>query len=120
MIAYLKREGARVWARVFHSCEGLAVAWREEPSFHQWVIANFVSAGLAFAIEMSPLERALIIGFGLLILVVELLNTGIEAAIDRISEEHHLLSKKAKDVACAAVAMTALATGAIWLVVLIG
>ena len=120
MLAYLKREGARVWARVGHTCEGLVIAWREEPSFHQWVIANAVSAGLACAIEMSTVERGLIIGFGLLVLVVELLNTGIEAAIDRISEEHHLLSKKAKDVACAAVALTACATGAIWLVVLIG
>ncbi len=120
MLTYLKREAARVGQRCADSLSGLGFAWREESSFQQWIVANVVSASLACAIEMSVAERALIIGFGLLVLVVELLNTGIEAAIDRISEEHHPLSKKAKDTACAAVALTAITTGVIWLIVLIG
>ena len=69
---------------------------------------------------MTAVERALIIGFGLLVLVVELLNTGIETAIDRIGMEHHHLSKKAKDTACAAVALCAVTVGVIWAIVLIG
>ncbi len=120
MLAYLKREMARVWQRVWDTFAGLGFAWREEASFQQWVAANVVSAALACAIEMTAAERALIIGFGLLVLVAELLNTGIETAIDRISDERHPLSKKAKDTACAAVAMTAVATGVVWFVVLIG
>lgn len=120
MLTYLKRECARVWTRCYNSLEGLGFAWREEASFSQWVIANIVSASLTFAFEMTPAERALIIGFGLLVLVAELLNTGIESAIDRISEEKHPMSKKAKDTACAAVALTAVTTGVIWVIVLIG
>ena len=120
MIPYLKRESVRIVHRCVYSFEGLRFAWREEASFPQWVVANVISATLACLIEMSTAERSLIIGFGLLVLVAELLNTGIEAAIDRISEEHHPLSKKAKDTACAAVALTAVTTGVVWLVVLIG
>ncbi len=120
MKSYLKREIARVLERCKNTFEGLQFAWREEASFSQWVAANAVSATLACLIEMSTAERALIIGFGLLVLVAELLNTGNEAAIDRISAEHHPLSKKAKDTACAAVALMAVTTGVIWLIVLIG
>ena len=120
MIRYLKRESARIIDRCVYSIEGLRFAWREEASFPQWVVANAASATLACLIEMSTAERALIIGFGLLVLVAELLNTGIEAAIDRISQDHHPLSKKAKDTACAAVALTAVTTGVIWMIVLIG
>jgi diacylglycerol kinase len=98
----------------------LKYAWREESSFPQWVAVNIVSAIAAFVVDLSSVERALIIGFGLLILVVELLNTGIEADIDRISEDIHPLSKKAKDVACAAVFLTAVALGLIWIIILTG
>ena len=120
MLAYIRRESARVLTRCWNSLEGLGFAWREESSFAQWVVANIISASLTFAFEMTLVERALIIGFGLLVLVVELLNTGIESAIDRISMDKHPLSKKAKDTACAAVALTALTTGVVWVIVLIG
>lgn len=120
MLTYLKRECARVWTRCWNTLEGLGFAWREESSFSQWVTLNVLSAALTFAFEMTAAERALIIGFGLLVLVAELLNTGIETAIDRISEEQHPLSKKAKDTACAAVALSAATTGVIWVIVLIG
>jgi diacylglycerol kinase (ATP) len=119
MLKYTKREIMRVANRAVLTWEGLKVTWIEEASFSQWVVANIVSASLTFAFEMTPAERALIIGFGMLVLVMELVNTAIEAAIDRISEEIHPLSKKAKDVACAAVAMTAIATGVIWLIVVL-
>ena len=120
MLAYLKRETQRVLTRCRNSMDGVLFAWREEASFQQWIVANIVSAALTFAVEMSTVERALIIGFGLLVLVAELLNTGIESAIDRIGEECHPLSQKAKDTACAAVALCALTTGIVWLIVLIG
>ena len=117
---YLQREIKRVWNRFFISLVGLKYAWLEESSFPQWVAVNIVSIIAAFSFDLSSIERALIVGFGLLILVVELLNTGIEAAIDRISEDIHPLSKKAKDVACAAVFMTAIALALIWLIILLG
>ena len=120
MAGYLRREAARIVERCGNTAEGLAVVWREEASFSQWVAANVASAGLALAVEMNTAERALIIGFGLMVLVTELLNTGIEAAIDRVGEERHPLAKKAKDAACAAVALSAAATGVVWLIVLIG
>lgn len=117
MLKYLKREAARIVNRAVLTWEGIKITWIDEASFSQWVVANIVSAALTFTLEMSPVERALIIGFGLLVLVMELMNTAIEAAIDRISEDIHPLSKKAKDVACAAVTMTAIATGVIWAVI---
>ena len=120
MIGYLKREAARVWQRCHDTLSGLAFAWREEASFQQWIAANGVNIAAACLVEMNAAERALIIGAGLMVLVAELLNTGIESAIDRISEDRHPLSKKAKDTACAAVALMAVITGVIWVVVLIG
>ena len=120
MLSYLKRETARVLQRCVNTCEGFAFAWREEASFSQWVAANAVNIVLACLVDLSGAERALIIACGLLVLVAELLNTGIESAIDRISEELHPLSKKAKDTACAGVALMAAITGVVWVVVLIG
>jgi len=120
MAGYLRREAGRFVDRCVNSIEGVAVTWRDEASFPQWVVANVISAALTFVVEMTVAERALIIGFGLMILVAELLNTGIEAAIDRIGEERHPLSKKAKDTACAAVALSAITAGLMWVIVLVG
>ncbi len=119
MLKYLKREIARVANRAVLTWEGVKITWVEEASFSQWVVANVVSGVLTFAVEMQAAERALIIGFGLLVLVMELMNTAIEVVVDRISEDIHPLSKKAKDVACAAVTMTAIATGVVWLIILL-
>jgi len=119
-MGYLGRETARVLRRCRNTADGLGFAWREEASFRQWIAANAVSAGLTLAFEMTAAERALIIGAGLMVLVVELLNTGIEAAIDRIGADRHPLARKAKDTACAAVALMAVTTGVIWAIVLAG
>ena len=120
MTGYLGREARRIARRCRNTAEGVAVTWREESSFSQWVVANVVNIVLASVVEMGAAERAMIIGFGLLVLVVELLNTGIEAAIDRIGAEHHPLSKKAKDAACAAVALSAVVVGVLWVIILVG
>ncbi len=119
MLKYLKREGPRLVSRTMLTLEGIKVTWLEEASFPQWVVANIISASLTFAFEMTPIERAMIIGFGMLVLVVELLNTAVEAAIDRISMDIHPLSKKSKDVACAAVGMMAATTLVVWLIILV-
>ena len=114
------REWQRFKNRVIWSWDGWLDCWRTEPSLHQWVWANVASAALAFTLDLSPLERALILSLGVLVLAAELMNTGIERAINYISEDEHPLAKQAKDAGSAAVAMTGIATGVAWLVILIG
>ena len=116
----LRREMLRFANRCIWSWEGWRDSWREEPSLRQWVLANVVSVALTFLFVMTPTERALIIGFGLLILVVELLNTAIELVVDDISEEKRQSAKRAKDSASAAVALSAITAGVVWILVLFG
>lgn len=98
----------RVVAAFRYSMAGLASAWRNEGSFRLEVVAALILIPLACALPVSPLERALLIGTVLLVLVVELLNSSIESAIDRISLERHPLSKRAKDTGSAAVLLVVL------------
>lgn len=116
----LKREMLRFRQRVIWSWAGCVDCWKNEASLHQWVWANAVSAGFAFYLDLSTAERALIVALGILILAAELMNTGIERAIDYISTEEHPLARQAKDLASAAVAVTAVAAGAAWLIILMG
>ena len=116
----IRREWDRFCNRVIWSWQGWLNCWRTEPSLHMWVWANVVSAALALVLDLSSLERALILSLGVLVLAAELMNTGIERAIDYISGDDHPLAKQAKDAASAAVAMTAIAAGVAWAVILIG
>lgn len=106
--------------KVIWSFAGWRAAWKSEPSLRQWTWLNIASILLACVVDLSPVERALVVGFGLLILVVELLNTSIEDLVERIDPAIHPLSKKIKDVGSAGVAMAALTAGVVWLIVLIG
>jgi diacylglycerol kinase (ATP) len=117
-MGYFTREFRRIWVRANLSWEGICITWKEESSFSQWVVFNIVSASATFAITMTQSERAIIIGFGLLVLVGELFNTAVESAIDLTTEEIHPMAKKAKDTACAAVALLAVTTGVMWLLIL--
>ncbi|MFV2034409.1 MAG: diacylglycerol kinase [Halocynthiibacter sp.] len=116
----LKQEFRRFVDRCIWSWQGWRDSWREEKSVRQWALANLISAALTFVISMTAAERALIIGFGILVLVAELLNTAIEAVVDDISPKKRSHAKRAKDSASAAVALLAIATGLIWLLVIIG
>jgi diacylglycerol kinase (ATP) len=120
MRAILKREAARFANTVVWSWAGWRASWRTEATLRQWTIVNILSIALTFAIEMTAVERAMIIGFGLLILVTELLNTAVESAVNRISAEQHPMSKKAKDAGSAAVGLAAITAGIVWLIILIG
>jgi diacylglycerol kinase (ATP) len=97
-----------------YSISGLRAAYRSESAFRQetW-LAVFMVPG-AFFVGRSWVEVALLVGSVLLVLIVELLNSGVEAAIDRISFEMHDLSKRAKDFASAAVMISLLLCGGIW------
>lgn len=116
----LKREWNRFRLRVIWSWAGWLDCWRNEHSLQQWIWANAVSVTLAILIPMSTGERALILALGVLVLAAELMNTAIERTVDYISTEQHDLAKRAKDLASAAVAMTAIAAGVAWVVVLVG
>ena len=110
----------RLKYRCIWSWEGTVVTWREEHSFRSWVWANLISALAAFLLPLDTAERALILALGILVLAAELMNTGIENAVDQISKDQHPLAKKAKDAASAAVAVTAVAAGVAWIVILLG
>lgn len=116
MLYFLKRLKYRcIW-----SWQGTIVTWREEHSFRSWVWANLVSVIAAFALPLTYGDRALILALGVLVLAAELINTGIENAVDFVSEKQHPLARKAKDAGSAGVAVTAIAAGIAWIVILIG
>jgi diacylglycerol kinase (ATP) len=98
-----------------NSLVGLAAAWREESAFRQEAVLAIALAPLGLWLGSTWVERALLWGSLLLVLIVELLNTGIEAAIDRVSADTHQLSAKAKDVASAAVMLSLVLCAGIWL-----
>ena len=104
--------------RVLHaggySIQGLVAGW-QETAFRQEAIAAMILLPLAFWLGQSWVETALLAGSVVLVMVVELLNTGIESAIDRIGPEWHDLSKRAKDMGSAAVLLSLLLCGGIWL-----
>lgn len=96
-----------------YSIEGLLAGWHET-AFRQGVVAACVLLPLSFWLGRSWVETALLAGSVLLVMIVELLNTGIETAIDRIGPEWHDLSKRAKDMGSAAVLLSLLLCGGIW------
>ncbi|WP_173664767.1 diacylglycerol kinase [Pseudomonas poae] len=102
-----------------YSLDGLRAAFTGEAAFRQLVLLNVVLVPLSFFLNVSRVERALMIAVCLLALIVELLNSAVEAAIDRISLDLHPLSKNAKDMGSAAqfVALTMIAL--VWGVILV-
>jgi diacylglycerol kinase (ATP) len=111
---------ARIWNALFYSLAGLAAAFRHEDSFRQEVLIAAILIPTALVVPASGLGKALMIASVLLVLVVELLNSAIEAAVDRISLENHLLAKRAKDIGSAAVFISCINVVVVWLLVLLG
>jgi diacylglycerol kinase (ATP) len=103
-----------------YSYDGLLACWRNEEAFRQELVACLIAIPLAFWLGENGVEWALLIASLMLLLIVELLNSAIEAAIDRISLERHELSKRAKDLASAAVSLAVLQVLVVWLLVLAG
>ena len=108
----------RVIRATGYSMAGLTAAYRGESAFRQefWLAALMFP--LAFWLGRSWVEIALLVGSLMLVLIVELLNSGIEAAIDRVSYELHDLSKRAKDLASAAVFLSLMLCAGVWLAAL--
>jgi len=103
----------RVWHAFGYSLSGLKAGWYEK-AFRQEAVGSFVLIPLAFYVGQTWLEIALLTGTVVLVMVVELLNTGIESAIDRIGPEWHELAKRAKDTGSAAVLLSLLLCIAVW------
>ena len=103
----------RLWHATGYSLAGLRAGW-SEAAFRLEACLAFVLVPLAFWVGRSWVEVALLAGSVLLLMIVELLNTAVEAAIDRIGPEWHALSKRAKDMGSAAVLLTTLLAGGIW------
>ena len=108
----------RVWHATGYSLAGLRAGWNET-AFRQEALASVVLIPAAFWLSQSWMETVLLAGTVLLVLIVELLNTGIEAAIDRIGPEWHALSKRAKDMGSAAVLLSLLLCAGTWALALL-
>lgn len=97
-----------------YTCAGLRTAYKNEDAFRQEVLLAVVLIPLALYLEHGAIERALMIGCVFLVLVVELLNSAVEATVDRISLDHHRLAKRAKDIGSAAVFMSLVNLATVW------
>jgi diacylglycerol kinase (ATP) len=117
---YKGKTGLRRLLNAFnYSCAGIGEAYRNEDAFRQEVLLAAILLPLAFWLDVTAIGRALMIGSVLLLLIVELLNSAIEATVDRISLDDHRLAKRAKDIGSAAVLITIVNLIAVWLVVLL-
>ena len=102
-----------------YSLEGLAAAARHEAAFRQELLLAAVLVPLGLWLGADGVERALLAGSVLLVLVVELLNSAVEATVDRVSLEDHELARRAKDYGSAAVMLSLAAACVVWLLVLL-
>ena len=105
---------ARIAYATRYSCEGLLFAWRNESAFRQEFCLCLLMVPGALWVGQSAVERALLAGSCLLVLVVELLNTAVEAVVDRIGHEPNHLAGRAKDLGSAAVFVSLLLAGLVW------
>jgi len=110
----------RIGDALFYSLDGLKAAFKHEQAFRQevWIAAALIPA--AFFLPVSGVGRALMIGSVLLVLIVELVNSAVEAVVDRVSLERHELSKRAKDVGSAAVMLALINVVVVWALALLG
>jgi len=109
----------RVWNAFFYSMAGLHAAYKNESAFRQEIWLALILIPLALWLPVTGLGKALMIAAVLLVLIVELLNSAIEATVDRISIEHHALAKRAKDIGSAAVFVALLNVAIVWTLVLV-
>ena len=110
----------RVWNAFCYSMDGFRAALRHEDAFRQELILAAILIPVALVLPASGLGKALMVGSVLLVLMVELLNSAVEATVDRISVENHELAKRAKDIGSAAVFLSLVNVPVVWGLVLFG
>ena len=122
MSDYLEFKGNQGLTRLFnalgYSRDGLAAAWKHEAAFREEVLLLLVAVPLALYFGQDGMARALLIGSLLLVLIVEILNSGLEAIVDKASPEKHELAKRAKDMGSAAVLLALINAAVVWACVL--
>jgi diacylglycerol kinase (ATP) len=112
-----KRGLRRIVNAFNYSMSGLRLAYRHEHAFRQEILGAAILLPVACLIPVMPVERALLIGTVLIVLVVELLNSSIEAAVDRAGLDTHDLAKRAKDIGSAAVFLALILLATTWLLI---
>jgi diacylglycerol kinase (ATP) len=110
----------RIWNAFHYSLDGIAAAFRHEDAFRQEALLALVLIPLALFLPVAGAGKALLIGSVFVVLIVELLNSAVEATVDRISLENHRLAKRAKDIGSAAVLLSLVNLAVIWALVLVG
>ncbi len=108
----------RIFSAVSYSCDGFRAAWRNEASFRQEMLVVVVGTVSALSMKISAFEKLMLVAVLVFVLIVELINSALEAVVDRISLEPHPLSKNVKDLGSAAVALSIGIAVAAWAVVL--
>lgn len=103
-----------------YSMDGFKAAYQHEDAFRQEVWLSLVLIPLAFYLEAEALHRILMVGSVLLVMIVELLNSAVEAVVDRVSIERHALAKRAKDIGSAAVLLALINLSVVWGLILLG
>ena len=113
---FILRELIKIRNRAVWSWNGFRHVAKTEGSLWQWIIANIISASLTFFLPMTFTQQAMILAGGILIIAAECLNTAIERVVDDISNKKRPAAEHAKDAGSAAVAITAIATGIVWII----
>lgn len=108
----------RIWSAFLYSCDGLVAAFKNETAFRQELLLAVILIPLALWLPASGIGHALMLASVLLVLIVELINSAIEAAVDRVSLERHPLAKRAKDLGSAAVFISLVNVPLVWVLVL--
>lgn len=108
----------RIVAATGYSIDGFKSAWAHEHAFRQELVLVVIGAIIALVLPISSFQKLFLIAVLVLVLIVELINSAIEAVVDRVSLERHPLSKNAKDFGSAAVMLAVMIAGASWVVVL--
>lgn len=109
----------RIWNAMFYSLDGLRAAFKHEDAFRQEVLLAVILIPVALIIKVGVIAKAMMIMSVLLVLIVELLNSAVEATVDRVSLERHRLAKRAKDIGSAAVLISLINVVIVWVLVLL-
>lgn len=122
-MAEINKPGHKGLSHVFkafgYSMQGLKAAWQYEEAFRLELLTLIVMLPAALWLGGNGIERALLVGSLLLVLVVELINSAIEAVVDRVSTDHHTLAGRAKDIGSAAVFMALVNVAVVWTCILL-
>ncbi|MBY7666822.1 diacylglycerol kinase [Vibrio anguillarum] len=110
---------SRLFYATGYSMKGLQAAWKNEAAFRQEIVASIILIAITFFLPVNELEQLMMIGSLVLIVIVELMNSAVEAVVDRVGSEWHELSGRAKDIGSAAVLIALLFAAFTWIFILV-